>query len=308
MTRAEAARILGVSPKAGEAEVKRAFRKKAMKLHPDKNPSPNARSQFIEVHEAYEYLTDLLNGRTPKSYTSAAKSTDSSRKSSTRSTFRGNYKQRNYRYHDPYAHMSREEFERRYEQAQKAAEEQLNRQSQAAYKEALEDYKYSWKRKLAKAMAITGVVLALLFTIDRFLEPVQEVIPRQNISTFTINDGTYDFRYLNLQHVIYSINESDFWNARETRFEVIRTRIFRDILFVHVTDGVNFKDLEPGLCAYHSFPFLEIFLLIPLLTFFIERPTFNFTFLAVNFNVYVYPIFIIVLLLHDGRILRLFGL
>jgi hypothetical protein len=50
--------ILGVSPSAGGAEVKRAFRKLAIRYHPDKNPSPAAKSLFQEINEAYDTLGD----------------------------------------------------------------------------------------------------------------------------------------------------------------------------------------------------------------------------------------------------------
>lgn len=49
-------RILGLSNSASQDEVRRAFRKLAMKYHPDRNPSPFAAKKFIELTEAYEIL------------------------------------------------------------------------------------------------------------------------------------------------------------------------------------------------------------------------------------------------------------
>ncbi len=51
-------RILELSPGSDGAAVKRAYRKKAMQLHPDRNTSPNAVGEFQLLGEAYRTLSD----------------------------------------------------------------------------------------------------------------------------------------------------------------------------------------------------------------------------------------------------------
>ena len=51
--------ILGVSTLSTESEIKVAYRKLAVVMHPDKSPDdPNAADKFMELHQAYRALTD----------------------------------------------------------------------------------------------------------------------------------------------------------------------------------------------------------------------------------------------------------
>jgi len=60
--------LLNIGRSAGKAEVKKAFRKLSLQLHPDKNPDPSAVEKFILVKKAYDSLTDPVSARNYKLY------------------------------------------------------------------------------------------------------------------------------------------------------------------------------------------------------------------------------------------------
>lgn len=50
--------VLGIKKGASDEEIKKAYRKQALKYHPDKNKSPGAEDKFKEIAEAYDVLSD----------------------------------------------------------------------------------------------------------------------------------------------------------------------------------------------------------------------------------------------------------
>ena len=60
--------VLGVTKTASDDEIKKAYRKMALRFHPDKNQSPGAEDKFKEIGEAYDVLSDAGKRQTYDQY------------------------------------------------------------------------------------------------------------------------------------------------------------------------------------------------------------------------------------------------
>lgn len=114
--------ILGIKSTATEEEIKKAYRKKALQYHPDKNSSSTAEDIFKEINKAYETLSDAEKRRTYdlQQQTPSAPSSSTSKPSSASSfsfqfkhepsfhshfTSQSNPHSTRFRFHDPFFHM-----------------------------------------------------------------------------------------------------------------------------------------------------------------------------------------------------------
>ncbi len=278
---------LGIDPTDDIKIIKKAFRRKAFALHPDKNPSPKAQIEFIEITEAYEFLTGIEND---------ADITVGSPKTAE---------------------------EQRADKLKKAQTNYRRMQEMELEKDALYFKKITsgWQWKLFRWLAIYSVVFSLLLSADYFLtgeyKAVEQMTPYSLMpNMFQRNGELFEvftkFEERNEKHAI-RLNYSFFFHDLKSISIIHRLSELDSNKPEHIVNGFRLFENYPSKeyisysSVYYLFPFLHIFLLIPYLLVRYKRPTINFAIGRLLTLWVIFPL-VIILSFSNGRIFHLFGL
>jgi curved DNA-binding protein CbpA len=242
---------LGLSEAASSEDVRRQYRKLAMKYHPDRNPSESAQEEFLQITEAYEILT-------------GKKKVIHSRGSNRTGSARPQQKER-----------VREARKRHYEQVIREQQE-----TEMYFKGLLKSR--GWK--VIKFSAVVGVILSLCLTLDLFLP---HHFSKDRITHYALDvysSGQAIDKRVSLvktsKNEEYWIGELDFsFYGQYPDFYVQESWIFHDPTHLVSIQRGRFA-LYPVEYTYFSFVYLLIpIFLVPVFTWYYRRKTITFTIL-----------------------------
>lgn len=254
-------KTLGLLPGADQAAVRKAFRKLAMKYHPDKNPSASAQAKFIAITEAYEILTGKKPA--PTTRVSRSRSTTNRKPSGAGPTT---------------AEKSNEE---RVREAKERQEEQEKRE----FEENEQFYQLlttGWRWKIIRFSAIIGIILSIALITERFLpnhfEPdeVTAVALKPGFSAGNESLSIVETK-ANTSYWISRINYNLY--GRYTRFYVRSSWIFHEPIELWSIGKVEYKPYKVHFSFYSNFILIILFFLLPGLTILIKGRTIYFTIL-----------------------------
>jgi curved DNA-binding protein CbpA len=242
---------LGLSETANSEDIRRQFRKLAMKYHPDKNQSEGAQEEFLKITEAYEILT-------------GKRKIENSRESKRTGSARPQQKER-----------VREARRRHYEQVIKEQEE-----TEIYFKGLLKSR--GWK--VVTRSSILGAILSLCLILDLFLPHHYSQDRMSHYAMDIYSSGQTIEKRVSLVRTAkneeYWIEELDYpFYGQYPDFFVQKSWIFQD--------PINLVSIQHGKFAlyavhytYFSFFYLLIpVFLIPAFTWYYKRKTITFTIL-----------------------------
>lgn len=278
---------LGIAPTEDVKAIKKAYRRKAFALHPDKNPSPKAQIDFIALTEAYEFIMGIEND--------ADKNVGSTKTAEEQRAAKLKKAQANYR------RMQEMELE----------------------KDALYFKKITsgWQWTLFRWFAIYSLVFSILLSADYFLtgeyKAVEQMTPYNLMPNMISRNGELfevftKFEERNEKQAI-RLNYSFFFHDLKSISIIHKLSELNSNKPEHIVNEFRLFENYPSVeyisysSVYYVFPFLHLVLLLPFLLVRYKRQTINFAIGRLLTLWVIFPL-VIILSFSNGRILHLFGL
>ena len=243
-------KTLGLSSSATKAEIKVAYRKLAKKYHPDKNKSKQASQFFIEVNEAYAYLSNESSSFQTKNIVKAPQ-----RK-------RSKYSEDEL--------IKRMEWARKYAQYKKVKEERMME---------LEYYKIhnSSRKKIINLINWVSISFAFVIFMDYKILPTSPVEVDLITNYMDMGSDNFVLKFKDIDNNDFnfavSIEDVKYLNIAKIKdYSTQKSMILRQNTNMLLNIDNDIISIENHYCVYKVFYFYFIILLLPLITIFSKGP------------------------------------
>ena len=243
-------KTLGLSTSATKAEIKIAYRKLAKKYHPDKNKSQQASQLFIEVNEAYAYLSNESSTFQTKNVVK------------TPPRKRSKYSEDELK--------KRMEWARKYAQYKKVKEERVME---------LEYYKIhnSNRKKIINLINWVSISVAFVIFMDYKILPTSPVEVDLITNYMDMGSDNFVLKFKDVDdndfNFAVSIEDVKYLNIAKIKdYSTQKSMILRQNTNMLLNIDNDIISIENHFCVYKVFYFYFIILLLPLITIFSKGP------------------------------------